>query len=72
MSENRPPKTAFGAEPPRPQRKRKIRRAGKVGANAHAMVKRLYIAKVVTKIGFRPKRSLKGPKMRGPIANPAM
>lgn len=69
MSEKSPPKTAFGAEPPNPHKNRKIKRAGKVGASAHAMVKIRYIEKVLRRTGFRPKCSLKGPNRAGPRKN---
>ncbi|KAL8996489.1 MAG: hypothetical protein Q9169_003998 [Polycauliona sp. 2 TL-2023] len=66
MSAKSPPTTAIALDAVMPQSKRKTKKAGQVGATAHAMVNMVKKTKVMTMTHLRPYDSLNGAKTIGP------
>ena len=65
-----PPVTVWGAEVPHQIRNLKKSKAGRFGASAQAIVKRVKRAKDEMKQALLPYDSLRGPKTRGPNTYP--
>lgn len=61
-----PATIAIGELAKAPQKKRKMSRAGQLGARAQAMVKTVNRPNVAKLRSLRPKCSLKGPQIMGP------
>lgn len=72
MSANSGPTTALGAAAAMPHRRRNSSSVAYVGLTAQQSVNTMYARYVPTSTMRRPRCSLRGPKMRGPIANPSM
>ena len=58
--------TAMALEAQIPERRRKIKKAGQLGATAQAMVNIVKKTKLENIMIFLPKLSLRGPKAKGP------